>query len=95
MRFFYIDDDEFNTITVLLIEFLETHGPITERRSGVAPKDEGDRAFASEVGESNLDVTFRILQFEIRGEVADLGRFGVQSKLPREFFIAPLHRVDK
>jgi hypothetical protein len=47
--FLHVDDDEFDTIAILLEEFLETHGPVAEWRSGITAKDEGDRSLASEV----------------------------------------------
>ena len=61
MGFLYVDDDEFDLIVILLVEFFETHGPIAEGRSGVTAEYEGDRAFAAKVGEANADVALRIL----------------------------------
>ena len=71
--FFDIHDDELDLVVILLIEFFETHGPIAEGRSGVAPEDERDGTFSAEVGEANFLVAFRILQDEVGREVSDLG----------------------
>ena len=59
--FFHIDDDEFHPVLILLVEFFETHGPIAERRSGVAAKHERDRPLATEVRETNAYVALWIL----------------------------------
>jgi hypothetical protein len=61
MGFPYVDDDELDLIVILLVEFLETHGPIAEGRSGITAEDEGDGAFAEKVREANADVALRIL----------------------------------
>jgi hypothetical protein len=37
MGFLHVDDDELDPIAILLVELFETHGPIAEGRSGVAP----------------------------------------------------------
>ena len=61
MGFLYIDDDEFDLIVILLVEFFETHGPIAEGRSGITSEYEGNRSFAAKVREANVHVALRIL----------------------------------
>ena len=61
MGFLYIDDDEFDLIVILLVEFFETHGPIAEGRSGITAEYEGNRSFAAKVREANVHVALRIL----------------------------------
>ncbi len=61
MGFLYVDDDEFDLIVILLVEFFETHGPIAEGRSGITAEYEGNRSFAAKVREANVHVALRIL----------------------------------
>ena len=71
--FLGVDDDEFDLVVKLLVKFFETHGPVTERRSGVAAEDEGDGPFSTKIREADSYVALGILQLEVRGQIADLG----------------------
>src|SRR6266700_870277 len=43
MRFTYVDDVKPSLVLVLAVDFVQAHGPITKRRSGVGAEDEAYR----------------------------------------------------
>ncbi len=54
MRFLNVNKVELDLIFVLRVELVERGNLPAKRRSGVTPKDEGDRLLTSEAGELNF-----------------------------------------
>ena len=95
VRFFHIHDDELNLIPVLLVDLFETHGPLAEGGSGIAPENQGNWTVAPKVREAKHRFSARILKLEVRRKFPDLRGFEVVLELPVEFVYAPTLRIGK
>src|SRR6516164_7021195 len=84
VRFPYVDDVELNPVLVVAVDFVQAHGPITNRRSSIGAEDEAD-GLSAQRGESNplaggLPLPRDDVEREIGGDRAglrdlDLARF--------------------
>ena len=82
VRFPNIDHQELQAVVMLPVEVVETHGPVCERRSGVAAEYQCHGFSTSVVGQSNRVLAIHITQLEIRGNISRLGCMGLEPFLP-------------
>jgi len=70
-------------VVIVFVQFVETHGPLDVRWSGITPKDQGHRFDAPELGERDRLGATAVGEGEIGGQITGLGRLAVEFLLDR------------
>jgi hypothetical protein len=86
MCFSNINHEELHTVIILLMEVVETHGPLHIGWSGIATENQRYRLPGPEAGEANGVLTVYVVEFEIRGDIPDFRCKGIVLLLPSPAF---------